>query len=132
MYRQQILVHPKDRGFQRILWRRKVTELLRELLLNTMTYGLACSPFLAIRSLIQLANDEKVRFPQGAVALLKDRYVDDIQTGADIIPDAIALQTELRELYMAGGFPLRKWSSNCEEVLAGIPLEHRLFQEPQS
>ncbi|XP_071580864.1 uncharacterized protein [Temnothorax nylanderi] len=131
MYRQ-ILVHPKDRGFQRILWRRKLTELLRELLLNTVTYGLACSPFLAIRSLIQLANDEKARYPQGAVALLEDRYVDDIQTGTDTIPGAIALQTELRELCMAGGFPLRKWSSNCEEALEGIPREHRLFQEPHS
>ncbi|XP_024883847.1 uncharacterized protein LOC112462352 [Temnothorax curvispinosus] len=131
MYRQ-ILVHPEDRGFQRILWRRKVTELLRELLLNTVTYGLACSPFLAIRSLIQLANDEKARYPQGAVALLEDRYVDDVQTGTDTIPGAIALQTELRELCMAGGFPLRKWSSNCEEALEGIPREHRLFQEPHS
>ncbi|XP_024870700.1 uncharacterized protein LOC112453905, partial [Temnothorax curvispinosus] len=131
MYRQ-ILVHPEDRGFQRILWRQKVTEILRELLLNTVTYGLACSPFLAIRSLIQLANDEKARYPQGAVALLEDRYVDDVQTGTDTIPGAIALQTELRELCMAGGFPLRKWSSNCEEALEGIPREHRLFQEPHS
>ncbi|XP_071582334.1 uncharacterized protein [Temnothorax nylanderi] len=102
MYRQ-ILVHPDDRGFQRILWRRKVTKLLRELLLNT-----------------------------GAVALLEDRYVDDVQTGADSIPGAIALQTELCELCMAGGFPLRKWSSNYKEALTGIPLEHRQFQEPHS
>ncbi|XP_071578124.1 uncharacterized protein [Temnothorax nylanderi] len=97
-----------------------------------VTYGLACSPFLAIRSLIQLANDEKARYPQGAVALLEDRYVDDIQTGTDTIPGAIALQTELRELCMAGEFPLRKWSSNCEEALEGIPREHRLLQEPHS
>ncbi|XP_011858378.1 PREDICTED: uncharacterized protein LOC105555936 [Vollenhovia emeryi] len=31
---------------------------------------------------------------------------------------------------MAGGFPLRKWAANCPEILAGIPLEHRLSKEP--
>ncbi|XP_071581001.1 uncharacterized protein [Temnothorax nylanderi] len=79
-----------------------------------------------------VTNDEKSRYPQGAVALLEDRYVDDVQTGADSIPGAIALQTELCELCMAGGFPLRKWSSNYKEALTGIPLEHRQFQEPHS
>ncbi|XP_071577170.1 uncharacterized protein [Temnothorax nylanderi] len=62
----------------------------------------------------------------GAIALEEDRYVDDVVTGEDTIDDAIAVQTELRELCTAGGFPLRKWAANSEDILVGIPREHRL------
>ncbi|XP_024867312.1 uncharacterized protein LOC112451722 [Temnothorax curvispinosus] len=125
MYRQ-IIVHPEDRDHQRILWRSAVELLVRVLRLTTVTYGLKCSPWVAIRSLLQLAKDEGARFPRGAIALEDDRYVDDVVTGADTIDDAVAVQTELRELCTAGGFPLRKWAANSEDVLVGIPQEHRL------
>ncbi|XP_071578610.1 uncharacterized protein [Temnothorax nylanderi] len=107
MYRQ-ITVHPEDRDHQRILWRRAIDLLVRVLRLTTVTYGLACSPWIAIRTLVQLANDEKARYPRGAIALLEDRYIDDVVTGENTVKDAIAVQTELRVLCTAGGFLLRK------------------------
>jgi len=125
MYRQ-ILVTPGDRRYQRILWRSSTSEPVREFELTTVTYGLACAPFLAIRTLRQLADDEKLRFPRGSIALRRDCYVDDIITGASSRVDAIELQHELRQLCMAGGFPLRKWAANHSEILSGIPPEHRL------
>ncbi|KMQ86943.1 hypothetical protein RF55_13931, partial [Lasius niger] len=131
MYRQ-IIVHPEDRDWQRILWRHDVAGPVREYRLKTVTYGLACAPFLAIRTLKQLANDEEARYPHGAISLRRDCYVDDIVTGASTLSDAIATQSELRELCMAGGFPLRKWAANCEDILAGIPQEHRLQRTPHS
>ncbi|KMQ87939.1 bel12-ag transposon polyprotein [Lasius niger] len=131
MYRQ-ILLHPNDRDFQRVLWRQAHTDCISEFRLNTVTYGLACAPFLAIRTLRQLADDEELRFPRGAAALRKDCYVDDVVTGANTMLDATALQRELRDLCMAGGFPLRKWASNCNDVLAGIPLEHRIQKTQHS
>ncbi|XP_071582222.1 uncharacterized protein [Temnothorax nylanderi] len=125
MYRQ-ISVHPEDRDHQRILWRSAVDLLVRVLRLTTVTYGLKCSPWVAIRTLLQLAADERSRYPRGAIALEEDRYMDDVVTGEDTIDDAIAVQTELRELCTAGGFPLRKWAANSEDILVGIPREHRL------
>lgn len=62
MYRQ-ILVHPDDRDLQRIVWRDHEAADVREFRLNTVTYGLACAPYLAIRTLRQLAEDEEARFP---------------------------------------------------------------------
>jgi len=47
MYRQ-ILVDPADRNLQKILWRYDRQEPIKEYLLNTVTYGLACAPFLAM------------------------------------------------------------------------------------
>jgi len=131
MYRQ-ILVHPEDRNLQRILWRHNAAEDVREFRLKTVTYGLACAPFLAIRTLRQLADDEGSRFPLGAVALRRDTYVDDVVTGANILLEAISLQRELRSLCTAGGFPLRKWTANNDEILAGVPQEHRLTSTPHT
>lgn len=69
---RQILVHPEDRRFQGILWRFNVTDKIREYQLNTVTYGLACAPFFAVRTLRQLATDEEARGPRGALALQHD------------------------------------------------------------
>ncbi|XP_050453271.1 uncharacterized protein LOC126852475 [Cataglyphis hispanica] len=81
MYRQ-ILVAPEDRHLQRILWRYEDQTAPQTLEFNTVTYGLACAPFLAVRSLRQFADDEEAHFPHGSAALRRDVYVDDILTGA--------------------------------------------------
>ncbi|XP_036142153.1 uncharacterized protein LOC118645383 [Monomorium pharaonis] len=131
MYRQ-ILVAPENRDFQRILWRHSPSDSIREYRLNTVTYGLACVPFLAIRTLRQLADDEETRFPRGAAVLRRDCYVDDIVTGAHSKQDGVAVQKELRQLCTVGGFPLRKWSSNCPDILVGIPSNHCLLADSVS
>lgn len=58
MYRQ-ILVHPDDADYQKILFRENPGDNVKELTLNTVTYGTSCASFLAIRTLHQLANDEE-------------------------------------------------------------------------
>ncbi|XP_077275741.1 uncharacterized protein LOC143904736 [Temnothorax americanus] len=131
MYRQ-ILFHPDDCDLQRIFWRYKITDEIQEYLLNTVTYGLTCAPFLAMRSVQQLAEDEKKLFPLAAIALLIDRYMNDVLSGADTLEEAQALRRQLSELCMAGGFPLRKWSANEESLLTDVPAEHRMQRELRS
>ncbi|XP_029167146.1 uncharacterized protein LOC114937725 [Nylanderia fulva] len=106
----------KDCRLQTILWRHNGSDNIREYELKTVTYGLACAPFLAIRTLHQLAADEEARYPRGVRALRHDCYVD-VVTGADSLADAIELQQELQSLCM---------------VLTGIPPEHRLQRGPRS
>lgn len=91
MYRQ-ILVHPDDRDLQRVLWRYDETNEIQEYQLNTVTYGLACAPFLAMRTLRQLADDEEERYPRGAAVTRHDVYMDDVLIGADTIEEALAMQ----------------------------------------
>ncbi|XP_029157331.1 uncharacterized protein LOC114929816 [Nylanderia fulva] len=131
MYRQ-ILVHPDDCSFQTILWRHSPDDEVHEYQLRTVTYGLSCAPFLAIRTLQQLAKDEEEHFPRGSVALRRDCYVDDVVTGATTLDEAIVLQEELRNLCKAGGFPLRKWAANHEEILTGVPQDHRMQQSQRA
>nr|XP_044249579.1 uncharacterized protein LOC123002908 [Drosophila takahashii] len=91
--------------------------------LLTVTYGLASSPFLAVRVLKQLANDYAEEYPRAAVVLNRDAYVDDIPTGCDQIQDLIALKDELISLLSKAQFNLRKWSSNCCALLKSLPKE---------
>ncbi|XP_029166208.1 uncharacterized protein LOC114937014 [Nylanderia fulva] len=129
---QQILVHPEDQDLQRILWRNSPGEPAQEYKLTTVTYGLSCAPYLAMRTLQQLAEDERANFPLGAAALREDSYVDDVLTGADSLEDSISIRRKLTQLCMAGGFPLRKWAANCEDLLQGVPSEHRAQPLPHT
>ena len=117
MYRQ-ILIHPDDRKFQKILW--PYRGKLRDFQLNTVTFGIAAAPFLAIRTLQQLACDEAHDFPRASKLLLRDFYVDDFISGADSIEDILAIRDEMITLLRKGGFHIRQWSSNHQSVLSNI------------
>jgi hypothetical protein len=78
MYRQ-IMIKPEDRIFQRLFWR--VNDQIQVFELNTVTFGVSSAPFLAIRTIQQLADDEGARFPIAEKILKRDLYVDDLLTG---------------------------------------------------
>lgn len=69
MYRQ-VLIHPSDRKYQRILWYKN--DRIQTFELNTVTFGVSAAPFLAIRTLHQLAEDEKANFRLACSVLLKN------------------------------------------------------------
>lgn len=118
MYRQ-INVHRDDWDLQRIFWYDSNQQII-PCRLTTVTFGLNCAPYLALRTLQQLIQDEEHRFPLAIPALTKGRYVDDIFGGAESIQDTQAIIRQLIELMTAGGFPLQKWTSNNQEVLSNI------------
>lgn len=116
-------LHCDDRNFQLIYWRDNPQDKLCIYKLNTVTYGLACSPFLANRVIHQLTTDEQDDFPVASSVLKNHIYVDDIALGSDDIDEAIQLQSHIIELLKRGGFELRKWTSNDERLLSTIPKE---------
>ncbi|XP_065079563.1 uncharacterized protein LOC135702458 isoform X2 [Ochlerotatus camptorhynchus] len=124
MYRQ-ILIDPSQTQYQRIFWRGSPSEALQVLELLTVTYGTSAASFLAVRSLIQLARDEIANHPEAAEVILYDSYMDDILSGAETVQLAKKLRQDLEKLMLKGGFPVKKWCSNSEEVLDGIPEEDR-------
>ncbi|XP_076384171.1 uncharacterized protein LOC143262190 [Megalopta genalis] len=96
MYRQ-VLIRPEDRRYQRVLWRNERNEIA-DYELNTVTFGLCSAPFLAIRSIHQLADDEQADFPRAATTIRRDLYVDDLLTGANTHEEAKNLRDEIMEL----------------------------------
>lgn len=115
MYRQ-ILVHPDDAAYQKILFRNNPDQVVRELRLDTVTYGTSYAPFLEVRTLRQLADDEKTNYPVASSILKRDFYVDDVLTGANTHEEASFLLNDLTQLLKSGGFTLRKWVSNVPSL----------------
>lgn len=124
MYRQ-IKMDCDDQQYQLILWREKPDQPVSIYKLTTVTYGVNCSPYLAIRTLHQLATDEGDSYPEAAKILRSQTFVDDILAGADTEQEALRLQQQLISLLRRGGFELRKWTSNSNQLLQDLPDDHR-------
>ncbi|XP_026744656.1 uncharacterized protein LOC113505989 [Trichoplusia ni] len=93
--------------------------------LTTVTYGTTSAPYLAVRTLQQLAIDEQDNYPIASKATLQDFYVDDILSRESQESSAKELQGQLISMLDKGGFKLRKWSSNSPELLGNIPVENQ-------
>ena len=121
MYRQ-ILIHPDDRQFQRLFWLHH--DEIRAFQLNTVTFGVYSAPFLAIRTIHKLADDEAANFPIGARILKHEFYVDDLLTGADTISEILEIKNQVIAILNRGGFNIRQWASNCPRTLEHLNIRH--------
>ncbi|XP_018377310.1 PREDICTED: uncharacterized protein LOC108770304 [Trachymyrmex cornetzi] len=117
MYRQVIL-HQDDRTYQRILWRQDGQ--IKTFQLNTLTFGVSSSPYLAIRTIHKLADDERDAYPNAAEVLKTHLYVDDLLTGAETIDKARSLRDEIITLLSRDGFNIRQWASNEKRVIEDL------------
>jgi len=107
---KQIKVNPEDANLQRILWRADPADEIREYRLVTVIYGTKPAPYLAIRTLQQLAHDEELRFPFGSNVIRSHTYVDDVLADTDTLADAIEIKRQTQRILNAGGFLLSKWA----------------------
>ncbi|XP_055632587.1 uncharacterized protein LOC129773061 [Toxorhynchites rutilus septentrionalis] len=140
MYRM-VNVNPKDHNLQRILWRKSPTlpigslrhcgvlkrkspsHPIRTYRLTTVTYGTASAPYLATKCLQTLAESGKISHPVASNVVGNDLYVDDLLSGGDSVEEAQELVAETCDLLNTAGFTLRKWKSNHDAVLDGVPAE---------
>ncbi|XP_066595397.1 uncharacterized protein [Prorops nasuta] len=113
---RQILIDPAYRDYQRILWAPCPDERVVEYRLNTVTYGMNCVPYLAIRVLMQLARSDH-DFPLGARCLCYNSYVDDVFAGSDDLSRALKKRDELVSLLHSAGMELDKWAANDTSLL---------------
>ncbi|XP_075158086.1 uncharacterized protein LOC142231359 [Haematobia irritans] len=121
---RQIRVVDRHLPYQQILWRGADSSIYIYQL-NTVTYGTCSAPYLSIRILQQLAEDEYDSYPVACDVLKTDTYVDDVISGADTLTEALALHDHLVKLLASGGFNLRKWTSNSVDLMNAIPEEFR-------
>lgn len=124
MYRQ-ILIHKTQRPYQHILWRDSTDQPIQVYELNTVTYGVASSPYLAIKVLRTLAETEANNYPIAAQVLKCGFFMDDLLWSEPSVEEALKLQADLRTLLEKAGFILRKWASNHSSILAAVPESHR-------
>ncbi|XP_036322247.1 uncharacterized protein LOC118736259 [Rhagoletis pomonella] len=125
MYRQ-ILLHDVDQDYQRIVFRSDTNSPIRDYKLKTVTFGVNCVPYLAIRTLHQLAEDVKTLHPKAVSILINETYVDDILSGSH---DTLSAQESLSQVIQAlnsAGFPVKKITANRPEILKNINADDLL------
>lgn len=127
MYRQ-ILVDPDDRKFQVIWWRDNENKPMKCYRLRTVTYGLTTAPYLAIKSLHHIAQQNAEMYPLGSKCLRKNLYVDDAMAGSNSLQEALMIQEQLNKILQSAGFKLRKWCANHPALLQGIPQKDKAPQ----
>lgn len=115
-----IWVAPADQPLQQIVWRASQEQPIRSYQLTTVTYGTKAAPFLAMMTLRRLASDEREQFPEAAKVLEESFYMDDLVHGTHTIEHGKKLIADLKRLLKNGGFNLRKWSANNQEILEDI------------
>ncbi|XP_073820654.1 uncharacterized protein [Musca autumnalis] len=125
MYRQ-ILLDSRQTKFQRILFRKSPQDPIEDYELLTVTFGVNCAPFLALRTLIKLAEDVKDTYPKAANIILQNLYVDDVLAGGHTVEETIQARKELVAALDSAGFKLMKWASNHHTIIKDIPEENLL------
>ncbi|GFW28638.1 integrase catalytic domain-containing protein [Trichonephila clavipes] len=88
--------------------------------LTTVTYGTVSAPYLATRTLKQLAMDEANNFPLAAPVVMSDCYMDDILSGFESIEEVIELQHQLIEMFKTLRMHLHKWCGNLPEITSNL------------
>ena len=110
----------EERLFHKILWRENSNDPIKVYILNTVTFGTASAPFLAVHTLYQLPEDERDNYSLAATVLKRDFYVDDLLTGSNTFHEALALRDDMIKLLSKGGFQLRKRSSNDPNLISNF------------
>nr|XP_053623742.1 uncharacterized protein LOC128682840 isoform X1 [Plodia interpunctella] len=126
---RQISLDPKYRSLQNILWRDTPKEDIKCIQLNTVTYGLKSSSYLATRCLKELANRYKKDFPLAAFIIENSMYVDDALVSQSSPQLLVESKKQLCSLLEIGGFYLHKWYSNYPQLLESIPKPFQHFDD---
>ena len=117
----EVMLSPPDRQLHRFLWRPQPDQPVLDYCMNRVTFGVASSPYLAVRTLQQTATNFCKEASSASWHVTQSFDVDDLLAGADTVAQAVELFRDLREMLSKGGFDLKKWRSNSSEVLKAIP-----------
>ena len=117
MYRE-VGLSSQDKDLHRFLWR---PTPIQEYRMTRVTFGVSASPYLAVRTLQQAAEDHGAGYPSAAHHIKRSFYVDDLLAGASTEAEAMELYSNLRTVLSRGGFNLCKWRSSSPSFLQSIP-----------
>ena len=115
-----------DKPYHRFLWRKVDQSRKPDVYdFNRVVFGVNSSPFQAQFVLQHHAKQNQRTFPMAAETVLKSTYMDDSMDSVMNEEEGITLYHELSNLLTHAGMHARKWLSNSQEVLKGIPIQDR-------
>lgn len=111
-----IKLHENDREFTKFLWLSRLNDAESEFItyqFSSVLFGSISSPAIlnAVVKILLDSYDTKV-----ANKLREDIYVDNVVSGSHSPSEAIEFYHAANKIIENGGFKLRSWASNCEEL----------------
>ncbi|XP_073819921.1 uncharacterized protein [Musca autumnalis] len=117
----QVKIQPSDRISQRFLWRDgNQNKPPDDYEMQVMIFGAACSPCSAIFVMNENAKDHSGYNPRAIEAICQHHYVDDFVDSFDSVDEAINISKQVKEIHSNGGFDLRNFISNSNDVTLAL------------
>ena len=114
-----VSVTPGDRDVLRFLWVDDIRKKLPEVLVLRFTrvvFGVSSSPFLLNATIRHHVEKYKDSDPAFVETFIRSIYVDDVTFGANDDDGAFDLYKKAKKILADGGFNLRKFVSNSQEL----------------
>ena len=108
-----------DRDCLRFLWPENPHDVNSEVVVyrfSRVVFGLNASPFLLNGTMRHHFNKYLSVDPQFVEKMISSFYVDDLVTGENSVENALELKSKARARLSEGGFTLRKWVTNSDEL----------------
>ncbi|XP_055603751.1 uncharacterized protein LOC129751982 [Uranotaenia lowii] len=116
----QLQIRNQDKQAQRFLFRKNSSEPIQIYVMDVATFGATCSPCSAQYVKNLNASEFAQQYPEAAAAIIENHYVDDYYDSVDTSDEAIKRVAQVQYIHSRGGFDIRNWVSNCQEVLDSI------------
>ncbi|XP_055590641.1 uncharacterized protein LOC129742723 [Uranotaenia lowii] len=113
----QIRIRDSDKQYQRFLFREDQQQPPQVYVMDVATFGATCSPCIAQYVKNRNAMEYASEFPLAAEDIIKDHYMDDYLKSVDTADEAVELVNQVRLVHSKGGFEIRNFASNSNEVL---------------
>lgn len=126
---RNVRLSPEYTSLQNILWRDSPDQPIKCIRLDTVTYGLKSSSYLATRCLAELAVQNERNMPEASFILKNCTYVDDVLYSSNDLEGILRAKSQLQQLLQMGSFHTHKWSSNNSKILHDIPSTEQHFDD---
>lgn len=115
----QVLIREEDQRYQCFFWTGEDGNLV-VYAMKVMTFGACCSPSSA--EYVKNVNAErfKEKYPAAYEAITKSHYVDDMLISVRSEAEAIQIANEVKYVHAQGGFEMRNWISNSNQVTSAL------------
>ena len=110
-----ILVAPVDRDYLRIFYQSGPHEEICVLRCTRHVFGLCCSPFVAMSTVLYHAQKKAYQLPLAYHLVRYHIIVDDILASFAEINEVVCAKKELHQLFEGMGLKPHKWASNCSK-----------------
>ena len=126
----QLEIKPCQRNFLRFLWIDNIfsdNPKILTFIFNRLVFGLVSAPFALNETLRKhFISNYQESDPEFVEEVLRQSYVDDFGGSKNSVTETFELFQKLKNRFKEGGFNIRKWTTNGEELGKTIENYERL------